>query len=116
MDGVESTLAVCGLDCAACTIFLAATHPEIAQRIADWFCRERGIEVRPEQIRCAGCRGDPAVQWSDLCTVRSCAQSRGWTLCSECPDFVCSTLIAWSEGDEKHAAAVARLKRIRGSA
>ena len=113
MDSIELTLTICGLDCTECTIFQAAEHPEIAQRIANWFRQERGGEVHPEQIRCAGCRGDPAVQWSDNCEIRTCAQARELHSCGACPDFLCPRFDAWTAGDERHAAAVARLRDMR---
>lgn len=113
MNTVEPALAICGLDCTGCTVFQAAGHPETTQRIARWFREERGVEVGPEQIRCAGCRGDPAVQWTDDCAIRTCAQARRLSSCSACLDLPCAQLSAWAEGDERHTAALVRLRSMR---
>jgi hypothetical protein len=114
MPEVEPILAICGLDCAECTIFQARTDPVIARRIADWFVKERGVQVRPEQIRCAGCRGDRAEQWSGDCAIRTCAEARGLAFCSGCADFPCTILVEWACDDERHSAALARLHEMRG--
>jgi hypothetical protein len=113
MNTADPALAIRGLDRTGCTILQAATRPEVAQRIASCFRDERGIEVRPEQVRCAGCRGDPTVQWSDDCETRACADVRGLHSCAECPDPPCAHLSAWAEGDDRHTMAVLRLQTMR---
>ena len=41
-------IAVCGLNCRECQIFQASDNLEIAKAIADWFKKERDIEVKIE--------------------------------------------------------------------
>ncbi len=63
---MNKMIAVCGLKCYECDILQASNDPKIAQEIADWFKKERGEEVKIEEIRCSGCKGDRTKHWSPL--------------------------------------------------
>jgi len=107
-------IAVCGLDCAECDIFQAVDNSRIAQRIADWLRRERGIEVSPEDIYCDGCRGDREQHWSPECWIlKCCIDDEGLEFCHECEDFPCQKLNEWVKGSERYSDALEKLWEMR---
>ena len=108
------TIAACGLDCTECDIRLAADDPEIAQATARWFDRELGMELKFEDIRCDGCKGDRAKHWSPDCWILSCCvDDKGLEFCSQCEDFLCQKLTEWATGSERYNNALERLKRMK---
>ncbi|MGC9399661.1 MAG: DUF3795 domain-containing protein [Anaerolineae bacterium] len=116
MHEANRLLAVCGLQCGECDIRRAGEDATLAQQIATWFRRERGKEVAFQQIRCGGCRGPREAHWSAECWIlHCCVDEKGLSSCSECADFPCDRLRVWAAGDEGYSAALARLKRLRGS-
>ena len=109
-------IAVCGLMCHQCDIFQASSDPVRAQQIADWFKKERGEDVRIEEIRCSGCRGDRTQHWSPDCWIRECCvNKKGLEFCCECEDFPCEKLNEWAEENEGYGEAVNRLKEMKDS-
>ncbi len=114
--GSASTLAPCGLDCAACAIFQAARDPAAAGELAaKW--RQNGFpNAEPGWFRCEGCHGDHALRWSEDCRIALCCEERRLASCSECPEFLCPPLQAWASKGEHHRDALARLYALRGGA
>lgn len=111
MNKDNQMVAVCGLDCGECDIHQASNNPEIARQIVDWFKKERDIEVKLEDIRCLGCRGDRTKHWSPDCWIlKCCVDEKGLEFCSQCDDFPCEKLIEWAKGSEKYGDALNRLK------
>lgn len=107
----RSMVAPCGLDCAVCDIYLAQTDHEVRRRMIRWFREHRGIEVREEDMRCDGCRGDRARHWSPDCWIlKCCVDGRRLEYCSQCGDFACSRLQEWAARHEDYGRALARLK------
>jgi len=110
----DKTIAVCGLVCEGCEIRRANSDKDTAQKIADWFKNERGEEVKPEDIRCLGCRGDRSEHWSPDCWIlKCCVDDKGLDYCHQCGDFPCVKLSEWAEGDERYGEAVDRLKGMK---
>jgi len=61
----EWNLSACGLNCAKCDIYMASHGDEgMRASIVDWFRDERNVNLKPEQVRCEGCMGDPERHWS----------------------------------------------------
>jgi hypothetical protein len=107
-------IAACGLDCTECDIYQAADNPEIANRIVDWFSRERGIEVKPEDVHCEGCKGDRAQHWSLECWIlKCCIDDKGLGFCYGCEEFPCPKLNERAKGSERYGHALERLKRLK---
>jgi hypothetical protein len=106
-------IAICGLDCSECDIGLASTDEKLAEKIARAMSRG-GTEVRPEQIKCGGCRGTREDHWSSNChMLNCCVDERGLNSCGECPEFPCSHLDKWAAGGDRYAAALERLRGLR---
>lgn len=105
-------IAVCGIDCENCDIYKAATDRALAQKIADAINR-RGSNVKPEQIKCGGCRGPRSDHWSADCEILTCCVDQHQLgSCHKCADFVCSRLTDWAGKSERYAQALSRLKDL----
>lgn len=107
-------IAVCGLECANCDIRSASENVETAKHIARWFKSELGEDVKPDQIRCGGCRGDRTEHWSPDCAIlKCCVDDKGLEDCTYCSDFPCAMLVEWAESGDKYRTALDRLKMLK---
>jgi len=114
MLGEKQMIAVCGLNCSECDIFQASSNRELAQQIVDWFKKERDTEVKIEDIRCLGCRGDRAKHWSPDCWIlKCCVDEKGLEYCFQCGDFQCEKLKEWAEENKSYGEALYRLEEMR---
>jgi hypothetical protein len=107
-------MGACGLDCTECEIRRASENPELARTIADWLRQHGSPRVRPEDIRCSGCKGDRARHWSADCWILlCCVDNKGLEFCYECQDFPCSGLKEWARKDKRYEQALSRLKGMK---
>ncbi len=114
MKQEDQMIAVCGLECGSCDILQATNDPKIAQRIVDWFKKERNEEVKIEDVRCSGCKGDRKKHWSPDCWIlQCCVDKKGLEFCHECEDFLCQKLEQWAETNKGYGEALNRLKEMR---
>ena len=85
------TLAVCGLDCAACPCFIAYKTNDQALRVktaAEW-SKGFKVELKPEDINCVGCLKLKGVHVGHCsqCEIRACGLKRKVANCALCPDY-----------------------------
>ena len=108
-------ISVCGLNCAKCDIYEAGRGNEkVREAILDWFKRERNQILKPEDVRCDGCRGSLETHWSSDCKMMQCAKKRGIQYCFQCRDFPCTPLEEFSsDGISHHKRTVENLKRMK---
>jgi hypothetical protein len=119
---MRGAIAPCGLDCSACNLFLAPSDQMAAETLVEWFRHqgwlkpnEGASEIMSRGPYCNGCRGDRSVQWSGDCRIRACCtDQRKLESCSACADFPCAILTEWGEHGAHHAAALERLRDVRG--
>ena len=115
MLGEGWRIGACGLNCAACDIY-AASHGDEEKRasLLKWFREERGLDLRPEQIRCEGCRCPPELNWSEDCPMQRCASEKGHEYCFECGGFPCGHLEMFAgDGAEHHRRTVDNLREMK---
>ena len=64
-------IAVCGLNCGKCDIFLAPNNPKIAEELVIGF---NGMweSVKPSDFHCSTCRGSRVNCWTEECRIREC--------------------------------------------
>lgn len=114
---VESgwNLSVCGLNCSECDMYKAGHGDEkCRQEIADWFKKKRNMTLKPEQIRCEGCRGPVEDNWSSDCKMMKCAKEKNLDFCFQCEDFPCATVSDFaSDGAAHHKRTVENMKRVK---
>ncbi len=114
MNKHNQLIAACGLNCSECDIFRAPNNPEIAQEIVDWFKKEKDTEVKIEDIRCLGCKGDRKKHWSPDCWIlECCVDKKGLEFCNQCADFPCKKLDQWAKGSKGYEEALSRLKEMK---
>jgi hypothetical protein len=107
-------MAACGLDCRECGIHRATHNAEAARKIADSFRKEGFTDVRPEDVRCFGCKGDRVKHWSADCwLLKCCVDEKGFAFCYQCPSFPCDRLTEWAETDNRYKQALTRLKEMK---
>jgi hypothetical protein len=85
------TLAMCGLDCAACPAFIAYRTNDQALRVktaAEW-SQAFKVELRPEDIDCVGCLKTKGVLFEHCskCDIRQCGLARKVKNCALCPEY-----------------------------
>jgi len=108
-------ISVCGLNCAACDIHQAYLgNQKVRNEIVEWFRKERNKIVKPEQIKCEGCRGSIDVHWSPDCKMMLCARKKGVQYCFQCSEFPCTILNEFSsDGISHHRRTVENLKKMK---
>ena len=115
MKKENKMIAVCGLICSRCDILEATNDKKIAQAIADWFKKEKNIEVKIEDIHCSGCKGSRAKHWSPDCWIlKCCVDTKGLDFCYQCEDFPCEKLENWSKESKEYKEALEQLKGMKG--
>jgi len=85
------TLAMCGLDCAACPASIAYRTNDQALRVktaAEW-SKAFKVELAPEGINCVGCLKTKGVLFSHCreCDIRKCGLTRKVDNCALCPEY-----------------------------
>ncbi len=123
-------MAACGLDCESCSIRRIPFDDAALEECTAWF-REMGwlkagegkAEILDRGMYCNGCRGDRTVHWSvddegrvSCGILECCVDRKGLSYCSECSEFPCERMTAWSKENDGYAAAFARLQSMREAA
>jgi hypothetical protein len=108
-------ISVCGLNCAKCDIYEAGRGNEkLRSEIVEWFRKERNETIKPEKVRCNGCRGSLDAHWSSDCKMMLCANKRGLKYCFQCKDFPCAIVNEFSsDGISHHKKTVENMKRAK---
>ena len=83
----KSKAAVCGLNCYACTLYIATREdPERLKTLAARF------QMSEDEIKCYGCRSEKRGPYCGKCKMAACAADRNIDFCSECNDYPCDAL------------------------
>jgi len=111
----EWEISVCGLNCVQCDMYQASHGNEkLRNEIIDWFKKKRNKTLKPEQVKCEGCKGPLSVHWSSDCKMLKCAREKKIEYCFQCKDFQCQILNAFaSDGVDHHERTVVNLKRMK---
>lgn len=81
----ESRVAVCGLSCGACTLFIATKEdPARLKGLAARF------QLSEEEVKCYGCRSARRGPYCNTCRMFLCAVERGHDFCIECAEYPCN--------------------------
>jgi hypothetical protein len=89
-----SYAAPCGLYCGVCRIRQATQEEDLAylRRLARVYGRRfpEMAALPPEKLLCDGCLSARRFPFCQECSIRDCAQEKGYQGCHQCPDFPCS--------------------------
>lgn len=113
-------MAACGLNCEPCEIRLAPFDTTAAEVVIEWFKNQGWLaesESMPEVIErklfCTGCLGSRETHWSADCWfLACCVDQHGLESCSQCTDFPCDRLVAWSQEDKAYQQALENLRNL----
>ncbi len=119
---MENPIAICGLDCSKCDIYLIDEDEKIATGILKWF-KQNGWRPESTTVQdfmqegkiCKGCRGDREDKhWSANCEILiCCSDERNLESCHECSEFICKKLEEWRKKSEKHEPGIEILKKLK---
>jgi len=86
-------LAPCGLYCGVCAVYYATRerNEKFKEKLVGVYKGKLpGAEdLSTDDIQCEGCLSDNPFGFCKSCSIRECAQSRGYSGCHECDDFPC---------------------------
>jgi len=100
--------AVCGLFCRSCSIYIGTTEdPERLKALAAQF------GMKPEELKCHGCRADVRFVYCRTCKLDKCAASKGIDFCGSCESYPCDDLKAFQAAMPHRIELWASLDRIR---
>ena len=119
---MKNNIAICGLKCDSCDIYLVDKDEIKAANILGWFKKEGWKsetmtlqEFMQEGALCEGCRTDPSTgkHWSANCELRACClNEKQLNSCHQCNEFVCKKLDNWSKENKVYTKALNRLKQL----
>jgi hypothetical protein len=92
---MSDMMAYCGLLCDECRILKAtqAEDYEEKKRTAKKWSDQFGIEFKPEDVTCEGCKSEVLSGWCEkICMVRPCAKERKVETCAHCDKYPCDML------------------------
>ncbi|MHA1909660.1 MAG: DUF3795 domain-containing protein [Candidatus Thorarchaeota archaeon] len=92
---MKSLIAPCGIDCAECKAYIATQNEdwESLQSLAEeWTSDEDGLTYTRDEMLCDGCLSQRVNKFCRDCAARLCAQKKGHSVCSQCDDYLCTTL------------------------
>jgi len=86
-------LAPCGLYCGVCAVYYATRdrNEKYKEKLVGVYKGKLpGAEdLSTDDIQCEGCLSDKPFGFCKSCSIRDCAQGRGYSGCHECDDFPC---------------------------
>ncbi len=86
-------MAYCGLDCAACSAYIATQAndmPALTTLAQEWFEGSTDHTI----IMCDGCKSDQRImKWCRECPTRASAIEHGVDNCAHCEDYGCEKLL-----------------------
>ncbi len=114
---MEKMIAYCGLNCETCDAYLATVNDDQAlrEKTAKLWSEWNHADIRPEYIRCMGCRTDGIKTYycTCLCGIRQCALKKGVNTCGACGEMEnCETVAVITSNQP---AALETLRRLRGA-
>ena len=111
-------IACCGLVCSDCPAFLATKYDDDAARAttAAVWAEKYGLDVKPEDVNCDGCRneGGRRMAYCRTCGIRACCSGKGLDNCTLCEEGPCDQLTKFNEFSPEAGAAFEELKRVCG--
>jgi hypothetical protein len=98
----EKHIAICGLNCSSCAVFIATKNNDdkLREKTAkEWTQRyvasnRNRPPLKPEEINCRGCLSAGPVYFHCLkCEIRKCGFGREIKNCKGCKEYKCAKLI-----------------------
>lgn len=92
---MDNRIAFCGIYCGACKIFIDTARNDLDNLVKE-------TKIPEEYLRCEGCRSGKVNLCCLNCGMARCCNSKKYNTCSDCEEFPCSVLIAFSTDQYPH--------------
>jgi len=93
---MKRKIAYCGIICTKCPVYKAtqADDDNAREAVAALWSRQYGIEMKPGDANCDGCRRTNGclIGHCRTCGIRACGMQKKVDTCAECPDYACEQL------------------------
>jgi hypothetical protein len=93
---MEKMIAVCGLVCSDCPAFIATQKDDEEERrkVAEKWCKEFKVDLKPEDINCLGCviETEKLFNYCKVCEIRKCGKGKKVKNCAYCDEYPCEKL------------------------
>lgn len=91
---MSSLRGYCGIDCGECDAYIATINRDEAlkARTAEQWSKELGIEMKPGELTCLGCKSNVNTKYCGECPIRSCNETKGIEICADCKDYPCERI------------------------
>ena len=113
----ENLVAVCGLYCGACPMYIATQSKDEEKQMALLKQFSSGpMKLKKEDLLCDGCIGAERVaSFCRDCAIRKCPDDKqNVARCSDCKDFPCSRITDFNnDGMPHHGEVLENLRRIK---
>lgn len=95
----------CGLYCGACPVLVANQKDEVEKTAKEW-------KMKPEEIKCSGCKTDTNSVFCIDCEIKHCAEKQKVEFCFVCDEFPCSRITEFRNDECAHHSVVLKNLRI----
>jgi hypothetical protein len=116
---MSKMIAYCGLVCSDCPTFLATqNNDDVArQKTADLYAVKFGLNLKPEDINCEGCKseGGKLIGYCLTCEIRRCSREKGLANCARCDEQPFEKLTQFHEFSTDAKANFEALRREKGN-
>ena len=93
---MDKKISICGLVCSECGAYLATLtdDEELRKKTAAEWSKAYGSDIKPEDVRCAGCTSTEGVvfNYCHVCGIRGCGRKRKVINCAHCSEYPCGML------------------------
>ncbi|KPK70022.1 hypothetical protein AMJ82_04235 [candidate division TA06 bacterium SM23_40] len=97
----------CGLYCGACPVLRANRDGRVEEVAGEW-------KMKPEDLRCHGCKTETLSSFCTSCDIKKCAEDEDVEFCFDCSEFPCKRLVAFKDDECAHHSIVLKnLEAIR---
>jgi hypothetical protein len=86
-------IAPCGINCSDCAAYKATQADDwdkLAEIAVQW--SEGDTKYKAEEMVCDGCLSNRLNIYCATCSARDCALVNGYTVCSQCSEYICKKL------------------------
>ena len=85
----------CGLYCGACPVLLANENDEVEKKAREW-------GMKPEELRCWGCKSGYTGVYCADCELKQCAEAKNIEFCFRCDHYPCERLVVFQNDTHPH--------------
>lgn len=98
----------CGLYCGACEVLVATKNGDVEKAAKAW-------NMKPEELRCHGCKTGTISSFCSTCDIKKCAEDKRVDFCFQCDEYLCARLVEFKNDKYPHHSVILKnLDFIRG--